>query len=156
MIWYASFIVCRMKDTSRKNNMFAQFRKNERDKQKLIDTVVKQLKNLIATNQAWESQRISRRPASWWFATIRACRLRLHIYISWVYCSFNTKTLGLTHTHSNAPLWKGHLLKHPVPVWYAVHVFLCTNWTQRTPNHILLFKTGFCCVLFSCIVLLSH
>ncbi|XP_077084340.1 exocyst complex component 6B isoform X3 [Siphateles boraxobius] len=41
-----------MKDTSRKNNMFAQFRKNERDKQKLIDTVVKQLKNLIATNQA--------------------------------------------------------------------------------------------------------
>ncbi|CAM4520594.1 unnamed protein product [Leuciscus chuanchicus] len=42
----------KMKDTSRKNNMFAQFRKNERDKQKLIDTVVKQLKNLIATNQA--------------------------------------------------------------------------------------------------------
>uniref|UniRef100_A0A8C1TAH4 Exocyst complex component n=1 Tax=Cyprinus carpio TaxID=7962 RepID=A0A8C1TAH4_CYPCA len=41
-----------MKDTSRKNNMFAQFRKNERDKQKLIDTVVKQLRNLIATNQA--------------------------------------------------------------------------------------------------------
>uniref|UniRef100_A0A671RVL2 Exocyst complex component n=1 Tax=Sinocyclocheilus anshuiensis TaxID=1608454 RepID=A0A671RVL2_9TELE len=42
----------KMKDTSRKNNMFAQFRKNERDKQKLIDTVVKQLRNLIATNQA--------------------------------------------------------------------------------------------------------
>lgn len=41
-----------MKDTSRKNNMFAQFRKNERDKQKLIDTVVKQLKNLISSNQA--------------------------------------------------------------------------------------------------------
>ncbi|RXN00097.1 Exocyst complex component 6B [Acipenser ruthenus] len=37
----------RMKDTSRKNNMFAQFRKNERDKQKLIDTVVKQLRSLI-------------------------------------------------------------------------------------------------------------
>uniref|UniRef100_A0A672S9H5 Exocyst complex component n=1 Tax=Sinocyclocheilus grahami TaxID=75366 RepID=A0A672S9H5_SINGR len=37
----------KMKDTSRKNNMFAQFRKNERDKQKLIDTVVKQLRNLI-------------------------------------------------------------------------------------------------------------
>lgn len=72
-VWYASFVVCRMKDTSRKNNMFAQFRKNERDKQKLIDTVVKQLKNLIATNQAWESQRIRRRPASWWLATIRAC-----------------------------------------------------------------------------------
>ncbi|XP_073763243.1 exocyst complex component 6B isoform X2 [Danio rerio] len=42
----------KMKDTSRKNNMFAQFRKNERDKQKLIDTVVKQLRNLIASNQA--------------------------------------------------------------------------------------------------------
>ncbi|XP_056612461.1 exocyst complex component 6B [Triplophysa dalaica] len=42
----------KMKDTSRKNNMFAQFRKNERDKQKLIDTVVKQLRNLISSNQA--------------------------------------------------------------------------------------------------------
>uniref|UniRef100_A0A672RGJ5 Exocyst complex component n=1 Tax=Sinocyclocheilus grahami TaxID=75366 RepID=A0A672RGJ5_SINGR len=42
----------KMKDTSRKNNMFAPFRKNERDKQKLIDTVVKQLRSLIATNQA--------------------------------------------------------------------------------------------------------
>ncbi|XP_047667210.1 exocyst complex component 6B isoform X3 [Tachysurus fulvidraco] len=41
-----------MKDTSRKNNMFAQFRKNERDKQKLIDTVVKQLRNLIASHQS--------------------------------------------------------------------------------------------------------
>uniref|UniRef100_A0A674AE69 Exocyst complex component 6B-like n=1 Tax=Salmo trutta TaxID=8032 RepID=A0A674AE69_SALTR len=40
-----------MKDTSRKNNMFAQFRKNERDKQKLIDTVVKQLRNLISAHQ---------------------------------------------------------------------------------------------------------
>lgn len=72
MIWYDSFIVCRMKDTSRKNNMFAQFRKNERDKQKLIDTVVKQLKNLIATNQAWESQCIGRQPALRWLAAIRA------------------------------------------------------------------------------------
>uniref|UniRef100_A0A8B9JW88 Exocyst complex component n=1 Tax=Astyanax mexicanus TaxID=7994 RepID=A0A8B9JW88_ASTMX len=42
----------KMKDTSRKNNMFAQFRKNERDKQKLIDTVVKQLRNLIAAHQS--------------------------------------------------------------------------------------------------------
>ncbi|XP_062372395.1 exocyst complex component 6B isoform X2 [Sardina pilchardus] len=42
----------KMKDTSRKNNMFSQFRKNERDKQKLIDTVVKQLRNLIASNQS--------------------------------------------------------------------------------------------------------
>ncbi|XP_051578323.1 exocyst complex component 6B isoform X2 [Myxocyprinus asiaticus] len=42
----------KMKDTSRKNNMFAPFRKNDRDKQKLIETVVKQLRNLIASNQA--------------------------------------------------------------------------------------------------------
>ncbi|XP_012677668.2 exocyst complex component 6B isoform X2 [Clupea harengus] len=42
----------KMKDTSRKNNMFSQFRKNERDKQKLIDTVVKQLRNLIASHQS--------------------------------------------------------------------------------------------------------
>ncbi|KAF7706364.1 hypothetical protein HF521_019618 [Silurus meridionalis] len=42
----------KMKDTSRKNNVFAQFRKNERDKQKLIDTVVKQLRNLIANHQS--------------------------------------------------------------------------------------------------------
>ncbi|MGH0133108.1 UNVERIFIED_CONTAM: hypothetical protein FKN15_038949 [Acipenser sinensis] len=41
-----------MKDTSRKNNMFAQFRKNERDKQKLIDTVVKQLRSLINTHHS--------------------------------------------------------------------------------------------------------
>ncbi|XP_034146265.1 exocyst complex component 6B isoform X3 [Esox lucius] len=40
-----------MKDTSRKGTMFAQFRKNERDKQKLIDTVVKQLRNLISAHQ---------------------------------------------------------------------------------------------------------
>ncbi|XP_051997897.1 exocyst complex component 6B-like isoform X2 [Xyrauchen texanus] len=44
-------LIEKMKDTSRKNNMFAQFRKNDRDKQKLIDTVVKQLRNLIASNQ---------------------------------------------------------------------------------------------------------
>ncbi|KFW87738.1 Exocyst complex component 6B, partial [Manacus vitellinus] len=37
----------KMRDTSRKNNVFAQFRKNERDKQKLIDTVAKQLRGLI-------------------------------------------------------------------------------------------------------------
>ncbi|KAM9500134.1 exocyst complex component 6B isoform 2-T2 [Clarias gariepinus] len=42
----------KMKDTNRKNNMFAQFRKNERDKQKLIDTVVKQLRNLITSHQS--------------------------------------------------------------------------------------------------------
>lgn len=43
----------RMKDTSRKNNMFAQFRKNERDKQKLIDTVAKQLRGLISSHHSW-------------------------------------------------------------------------------------------------------
>ncbi|CAI5685633.1 unnamed protein product [Oreochromis niloticus] len=37
-----------MKETSRKNNVFAQFRKTDRDRQKLIDTVIKQLRNLIA------------------------------------------------------------------------------------------------------------
>lgn len=42
-----------MKDTSRKNNMFAQFRKNERDKQKLIDTVAKQLRGLISSHHSW-------------------------------------------------------------------------------------------------------
>nr|XP_036883086.1 exocyst complex component 6B isoform X5 [Manis javanica] len=41
-----------MKDTSRKNNMFAQFRKNERDKQKLIDTVAKQLRALISSHHS--------------------------------------------------------------------------------------------------------
>ncbi|XP_060538302.1 exocyst complex component 6B isoform X5 [Pantherophis guttatus] len=39
-----------MKDTSRKNNVFAQFRKNERDKQKLIEAVAKQLRTLISTS----------------------------------------------------------------------------------------------------------
>ncbi|KAF3854107.1 hypothetical protein F7725_014795 [Dissostichus mawsoni] len=36
----------KMKDTSKKNNIFSQFRKNDRDKQKLIETVVKQLRSL--------------------------------------------------------------------------------------------------------------
>uniref|UniRef100_A0A8B9ZX14 Exocyst complex component n=1 Tax=Anas zonorhyncha TaxID=75864 RepID=A0A8B9ZX14_9AVES len=42
----------RMRDTSRKNNVFAQFRKNERDKQKLIDTVAKQLRSLINSHHS--------------------------------------------------------------------------------------------------------
>ncbi|XP_049712454.1 exocyst complex component 6B isoform X5 [Elephas maximus indicus] len=42
----------KMKDTSRKNNVFAQFRKNERDKQKLIDTVAKQLRGLISSHHS--------------------------------------------------------------------------------------------------------
>ncbi|KAM5237156.1 exocyst complex component 6 isoform 4-T4 [Ctenodactylus gundi] len=37
----------KMKDTGKKNNIFAQFRKNDRDKQKLIETVVKQLRTLV-------------------------------------------------------------------------------------------------------------
>ncbi|XP_023610678.1 exocyst complex component 6 isoform X1 [Myotis lucifugus] len=37
----------KMKDTSKKNNIFAQFRKNDRDKQKLIETVMKQLRSLV-------------------------------------------------------------------------------------------------------------
>ncbi|XP_061491516.1 exocyst complex component 6 isoform X7 [Rhineura floridana] len=36
----------KMKD-AKKNNIFAQFRKNDRDKQKLIDTVVRQLRGLV-------------------------------------------------------------------------------------------------------------
>ncbi|KAM8877598.1 exocyst complex component 6 isoform 3-T3 [Synchiropus picturatus] len=36
-----------MKDSSKKNNIFSQFRKNDRDKQKLIETVVKQLRSLV-------------------------------------------------------------------------------------------------------------
>ncbi|XP_072311770.1 exocyst complex component 6 isoform X4 [Eucyclogobius newberryi] len=36
-----------MKDTGKKNNIFSQFRKNDRDKQKLIETVVKQLRSLV-------------------------------------------------------------------------------------------------------------
>ncbi|XP_031417056.1 exocyst complex component 6 isoform X2 [Clupea harengus] len=36
-----------MKDTSKKNNIFSQFRKNDRDKQRLIETVVKQLRSLV-------------------------------------------------------------------------------------------------------------
>ncbi|XP_010894172.1 exocyst complex component 6 isoform X7 [Esox lucius] len=37
----------KMKDTSKKNHIFSQFRKNDRDKQKLIETVVKQLRSLV-------------------------------------------------------------------------------------------------------------
>ncbi|XP_039607862.1 exocyst complex component 6B isoform X3 [Polypterus senegalus] len=40
-----------MKDSSRKNAVFAQFRRNERDKQKLIETVAKQLRTLINSQQ---------------------------------------------------------------------------------------------------------
>ncbi|XP_062991926.1 exocyst complex component 6B [Elgaria multicarinata webbii] len=48
----ALILLEKMKDTSRKNNVFAQFRKNERDKQKLIDTVAKQLRGLISSHHS--------------------------------------------------------------------------------------------------------
>lgn len=47
----------RMKETSRKNNVFAQFKKADRDRQKLIDTIIKQLRNLIAQHHAWKEPR---------------------------------------------------------------------------------------------------
>ncbi|XP_012889777.1 PREDICTED: exocyst complex component 6 [Dipodomys ordii] len=43
----ALILLEKMKDTNKKNNIFAQFRKNDRDKQKLIETVVKQLRSLV-------------------------------------------------------------------------------------------------------------
>ncbi|KAM4809791.1 exocyst complex component 6B isoform 2-T2 [Rhinophrynus dorsalis] len=45
-------LIEKMKDPSRKNNVFAQFRKNERDKQKLIETVAKQLRGLINSHHS--------------------------------------------------------------------------------------------------------
>ncbi|XP_043912624.1 exocyst complex component 6 isoform X2 [Protopterus annectens] len=42
----ALILLEKMKDTNKKNNIFAQFRK-DRDKQRLIDTVVKQLRSLV-------------------------------------------------------------------------------------------------------------
>ncbi|XP_053111069.1 exocyst complex component 6B isoform X1 [Hemicordylus capensis] len=48
----ALILLEKMKDTSRKNNVFAQFRKNERDKQKLIETVAKQLRGLINSHHS--------------------------------------------------------------------------------------------------------
>ncbi|XP_062927788.1 exocyst complex component 6-like isoform X3 [Mobula hypostoma] len=43
----ALILLEKMKDTSKKNIIFSQFRKNDRDKQKLIETVVKQLRSLV-------------------------------------------------------------------------------------------------------------
>lgn len=42
----------KMKETSRKINVFAQFRKTDRDRQKLIDAIVKQLRGLVAQHHA--------------------------------------------------------------------------------------------------------
>uniref|UniRef100_A0A8D3DXW8 Exocyst complex component n=1 Tax=Scophthalmus maximus TaxID=52904 RepID=A0A8D3DXW8_SCOMX len=42
----------KMRETSRKSNVFAQFRKTDRDRQKLIDAIIKQLRNLIAQHRA--------------------------------------------------------------------------------------------------------
>ncbi|XP_061769047.1 exocyst complex component 6B isoform X1 [Nerophis ophidion] len=41
----------KMRESSRKNVVFAQFRKTDRDRQKLIDTIIKQLRNVIAQQQ---------------------------------------------------------------------------------------------------------
>ncbi|KAM8897263.1 LOW QUALITY PROTEIN: exocyst complex component 6B [Spinachia spinachia] len=41
----------KMRETSRKNNVFAQFRKLDRDRQKLIDAIIKQLRSLIAQHR---------------------------------------------------------------------------------------------------------
>lgn len=43
----ALILLEKMKDTNKKNIIFSQFRKNDRDKQKLIETVVKQLRSLV-------------------------------------------------------------------------------------------------------------
>ncbi|XP_053548393.1 exocyst complex component 6 isoform X2 [Bombina bombina] len=43
----ALILLEKMKDSNKKNNIFSQFRKNDRDKQKLIETVVKQLRILV-------------------------------------------------------------------------------------------------------------
>uniref|UniRef100_A0A8D2J589 Exocyst complex component n=1 Tax=Varanus komodoensis TaxID=61221 RepID=A0A8D2J589_VARKO len=48
----ALILLEKMKDTSRKNNVFAQFRKNERDKQKLIEAVARQLRGLINSHHS--------------------------------------------------------------------------------------------------------
>ncbi|XP_015272271.1 PREDICTED: exocyst complex component 6B-like, partial [Gekko japonicus] len=48
----ALILLEKMKDSSRKNNVFAQFRKNERDKQKLIEGVAKQLRSLINSHHS--------------------------------------------------------------------------------------------------------
>ena len=37
----------RMRDTDKKKNLFTQLKKNERDRKKLMDTVLKQLKALL-------------------------------------------------------------------------------------------------------------
>ncbi|XP_069756643.1 exocyst complex component 6-like isoform X5 [Narcine bancroftii] len=43
----ALILLEKMKDANKKNIIFSQFRKNDRDKQKLIETVVKQLRSLV-------------------------------------------------------------------------------------------------------------
>ncbi|KAJ3585517.1 hypothetical protein NHX12_014236 [Muraenolepis orangiensis] len=42
----------RMRESGRRNTMFAQFRKTDRDRQKLIDAVIRQLRTLIAQHHA--------------------------------------------------------------------------------------------------------
>ncbi|XP_063291193.1 exocyst complex component 6 isoform X2 [Pelobates fuscus] len=43
----ALILLEKMKEGNKRNNIFAQFRRNDRDKQKLLDTVVKQLRSLV-------------------------------------------------------------------------------------------------------------
>ncbi|KAM8923749.1 exocyst complex component 6 isoform 2-T2 [Pelodytes ibericus] len=43
----ALILLEKMKESNKRNNIFAQFRRNDRDKQKLLDTVVKQLRGLV-------------------------------------------------------------------------------------------------------------
>uniref|UniRef100_A0A8C5MR18 Exocyst complex component n=1 Tax=Leptobrachium leishanense TaxID=445787 RepID=A0A8C5MR18_9ANUR len=43
----ALILLEKMKESNKKNNIFAQFRRNDRDKQKLLDAVVKQLRSLV-------------------------------------------------------------------------------------------------------------
>ena len=41
-----------MKEADKNKNLFTSLKKNERDKKKLIDTVIKQLKQLTLNNNA--------------------------------------------------------------------------------------------------------
>ncbi|XP_053306061.1 exocyst complex component 6 isoform X4 [Spea bombifrons] len=43
----ALILLEKIKESNKRNTIFAQFRRNDRDKQKLVDTVVKQLRNLV-------------------------------------------------------------------------------------------------------------
>ena len=44
-------ILEKIKEAEKNRNLFSSLKKNERDKRKLVETVIKQLKQLIATQQ---------------------------------------------------------------------------------------------------------